>query len=73
MLLLTISNLVHLSVLVAGMTSPKIRQFVLWIYITPHLSLALMLLHYGPQHLYQPRVDGPSPLSPLMLGLAVFL
>lgn len=72
MLLLTISNLVHLSVLVAGMTSPKIRQFVLWIYITPHLSLALMLLHYGPQHLYQPRVDGPSPLSPLMLGLAVF-
>lgn len=72
MLLLTISNLVHLSVLVAGMTSSKIRQFVLWIYVTPLLSLAILLLRYGPQQLYQPRVDGPSPLSPLMLGLAVF-
>ncbi|MBA2936705.1 diguanylate cyclase [Paenibacillus sp. CGMCC 1.16610] len=72
MLLLTISNLVHLSVLVAGKTSSTIRQFVLWIYLTPLLSLALMLLIFGPQHLYLPRVDGPSPLSPLMLGLAVF-
>ncbi|MZQ82228.1 diguanylate cyclase [Paenibacillus sp. 5J-6] len=72
MLLLTISNLVHLSVLVAGKTSTKIRHFVIWIYLTPLLSLAILLLRFGPQHLYQPRVDGPSPLSPLMLGLAVF-
>lgn len=72
MLLLTISNLVHLSVLVADKTSSKIRHFVIWMYLTPLLSLAILLLRYGPQHLYQPRVDGLSPLSPLMLGLAVF-
>ncbi|MBP1965424.1 histidine kinase N-terminal 7TM domain-containing diguanylate cyclase [Paenibacillus aceris] len=72
MLLLAISILVHLCMLVAGIASSKIKQVVFWVYLTPLTSLMLMLMRYGPQHLYQPREDGPSPLSPLMLVLAIF-
>lgn len=72
MLLLAISTLVHLCMLVAGIASSRIKQVVFWVYLTPLTSLMLMLLRYGTQHLYQPRVDGSSPLSPLMLVLAIF-
>ncbi|MEW9700431.1 diguanylate cyclase [Paenibacillus sp. SI8] len=71
MLLLTISILVHLSVLVAGITSVRMKRVVFLVYATPLISLATMLLIYGPQALYHPRVDGPSPLNPVMLVLAI--
>ncbi|NOV01069.1 sensor domain-containing diguanylate cyclase [Paenibacillus planticolens] len=72
MLLVTISHLVYLSMLVGGIRKSIIRKTVVWVYAAPLLSLMLMLLRFGPHHLYQPRVDGLSPLNPLMLVLAVF-
>ncbi|MBB3113880.1 diguanylate cyclase (GGDEF)-like protein [Paenibacillus phyllosphaerae] len=73
MLLIAISLLVHICLIVSGQISRRNKRFIPIIYASPLVLLAVLLAVYSPGALYRVEVkNGPSPLHPMLLALALF-